>query len=243
MSIKGRSLRARCPFGPPASGSAAQVACRWGRCRPGSCGSAGRIRLGRDASQRCFRCLTRTTRGPRSGRKYRSGTSGDHELLPVDNQFDVTGTWCGSGCKARHRILIRLSGMVWVVVGVHVPHARQPTCPREAPAERSSVHLNRWAGQTSYSRDERTLGGIPLGLILHWRLARAVAEAGRLSSWLRLHPTPRSPQTNSKFPRHCLVLETLSQACFGRLPFSRKPPALLLDRQWTTVLGEGCTAY
>jgi hypothetical protein len=96
-------------------------------------------------------------------------------FFPADNQLDGIDSGCGGGCQARHGILIRLSRMAPVVVGVHLPHARQtgtqgcsaqPICPHKAPAERSSVHVNRRAGQTSYSRDERTLGGYPLGMSL-----------------------------------------------------------------------------
>src|SRR5215213_6069306 len=41
-----------------------------------------------------------------------AGTSGDHELFPVDNQFDGIETGCGAGAKARHGIFIGPSGMV-----------------------------------------------------------------------------------------------------------------------------------
>jgi hypothetical protein len=66
--------------------------------------------------------------------------------------------------------------MVRVVVGVHLPHARQtgtqersaqPICPHQAPAERSSVHVNRRAGpdviastvgRTARTRPHQTTG-------------------------------------------------------------------------------------
>ena len=60
-----------------------------------------------------------------------AGAAGDHELLPVDNQFDGIETGLGVRCKARHGILIRLSRMVRVV-GV-----RRSTCAAECTRERS----------------------------------------------------------------------------------------------------------
>ena len=75
-----------------------------------------------------------------------------------------------SGCR---HCLIGISGSAGPALIKHSERSTDLSTQRRA--ERSPAHVNSRAGQTSYLRDERTLGGIPIGLIF---ISRAVAQAG-----------------------------------------------------------------